>query len=161
MLVVFLLGGLVFIGGWWLVGADYQRQETNQERTLSLQTQVTNLGQRIDSLQNSGQSEEEKKKREEIRTGLGRLLAEGRAVMNYCLNPPQPAALCGAAAEKWYQGATKYIQQTLEPSYLSRFVNASGNSMTYTGAAAGTDPTLNGVAFRCAALEQFIEELLR
>lgn len=129
------------------------RAQTAENRARELEQQVANKGGASESA--------DKKKREEIRTILGQLLASGRTVMSSCLRTPQVEGFsCQLVADKWYQAGVDYVRANLEPSYLSRFMNASGNGLSYTGADSTTNTILNGVNFRCVALEQFIRELL-
>jgi hypothetical protein len=117
--------------------------------------------QQLNGLLDTQKAEEAaKKKREEIRTQLGNLLTENRALMNACINPPSANYACESAANTWFLKAQTYIAKNLEPSYVSRFINASGLGLSYTGADAKTNGILNGLNFRATALEQFIREIL-
>jgi hypothetical protein len=99
----------------------------------------------------------EKQRREEIRTQLGTFLTENRNLMNGCLASP---STCEDLANQWYGQAQVYIKTKLEPSYLSRFVNASGLSLIYGNADEKTNGIVNNLNFKATALEQFIRELL-
>jgi len=45
-----LIGGIVFTGVWWMVGADYRRQEAIQNRASNFNERLDALSRRIDAL---------------------------------------------------------------------------------------------------------------
>lgn len=173
-LFVVYIGILGFVGAAglaYVVDSGYQRavrerldfpptpvvvRDTAEEDRL--RNQVQDL---ISKLHTQTEKDASKKKREEIRTQLGNLLTSGRQVMNDCFSKQQtPGFSCEKTANDWFHSAADYIQKNLEPSYYSRFVNASGNSLSYTGVSPAINPTMNSVNYKCEALEQFIMELL-
>jgi hypothetical protein len=103
-------------------------------KDTSEENRLRNEIQRLNSLLSTQKAQEAtKRKREEIRTQLGNLMRESRAIMNSCLQPPTPNFSCEATAGQWDEKAAKYIHDNLEPSYLERFNSASGLSMSWTG----------------------------
>ena len=139
--VVFVIGGFIAIGGWWLVGADYQRQETSQKATNDLQKevarlsgipdQVTRLSTRIDGIQGVN-AETERKQRElaeqrrKNRNVVGDFLARGNAIKDECTSLAAKPEL----EEKAYQWAkqTSTGLAQIDKSYAGRFQGASGLS---------------------------------
>jgi len=54
----------------------------------------------------------------------------------------------------------KYIQGNLEPSYYSRFISATGLTMTYFGTTPERNQAVNILTFKGAALDEFLKEFL-
>jgi hypothetical protein len=136
-----------------------RENEDKDKRIKELEDQLPRII-RQDGSQRQVNPGDEKKKRD-VRTQLGLLRDEARATMRVCLaQPPVPQFSCEDAAMRWNAKTAKYIQENLEPSYLSKFTSATGMSISWTGTNDKTNNVLNFLNNHAAALEQFIKEQL-
>jgi len=105
----------------------------------------------------------EKKKRLEIRTHLSNLLGESIGLKTMCIGSeeiPDHPHFCRDAVNSWILETLKYIQGNLEPSYYSRFISATGLTMTYFGTTPERNQAVNILTFKGAALDEFLKEFL-
>lgn len=107
-------------------------------------------------------SDEDKKKREAIRVKLGFMMNGGRALMAFCVTPPQPPMTfsCEKETRAWEVRCADYITKNMDASYLARFESATGLGVTWPGVDPQTNNIMLRVKFQTDVLERFIQELL-